>query len=350
MCLRVGKAIAEAERNYGKSDPEVDAIAKQFADAMARRDFMPNSPTLMNAGKNNLGLSACYVVPVEDSMEGIFDAIKQSALIHQSGGGTGFSYNRLRPSGSLVKTTGGIASGPVSFMKVFDAATGAVSQAGVRRGACIGVLQVNHPDILEFIQCKLDGGITNFNISVAITDEFIRCVDEDAEIALVHGGKEYGRVNARKLWDEIVDSAWKSGDPGLIFIDTVNNSPSNPTPQLQKIEATNPCGELALFPHEACTLASINLGNFVKEIIDMTESTIYEVDWKRLREIVRLVVRFLDNLIDVNPYPLPQIEETAKKYRRIGLGVMGWADMLIKMEVPMTAKRHCCLQGSNGFH
>jgi ribonucleoside-diphosphate reductase alpha chain len=335
MCWRVARAIAEAERGYGKTDEEISAVSAQFAEAMINRDFMPNSPALMNAGTGNgLTTLACLVLPIEDSMDGIFQTLKDTAMVHKAGAGTGYSFNRLRPSGATVKTTNGVSSGPVSFMQVFNAATNAVKQGSLRRGAALGLLEVNHPDIFEFIQSKVDGSLTNFNISVGITDDFIRAVDEDADFALVHGGKEYKRVKAREIWDAIVDCAWRTGDPGLVFMDVVNNTASNPTPKLARIEGVNSCAELALFPYEPCCLSSINLGNFVKEVVDFTEGTYYVVDWERLAKTVHLVVRFLDDVIDVGPYPLPQIAETAKNYRRIGLGVMGWADMLIKLGIP----------------
>ena len=326
MCWRVARAVAEAERNYGSSEDEVAAVAAEFARAMMRRDFMPNSPALMNAGTGNgLGYMACLVLPIEDSMEGIFDTLKHTALVHKAGGGTGFSFQRLRPRNTLVQSTNGYASGPVSFMRVYDAATGAVIQGGSRRGASLGVLEVSHPDIMEFINCKTDGGITNFNISVAITDEFMVALDDGADFALTHNGKEYKRVPAIDVWNAIVDCAWKTGDPGLMFIDTVNNGTSNPTPKLCRLESPNACGELNLFPYEPCVLASINLGNFVEN---------HSVMMDELQCTAASVVRFLDNMFDVNPYPLPQIEKVAKQYRRIGMGVMGWADMLFKMGIP----------------
>ena len=332
MCLRVAKAIAAAETNFGKSADEAERIALDFARALIERKLMPNSPTLMNAGKGTgLQYSACYVLPVEDSLDQIFDAVKSAALIHQSGGGTGFSFSRLRPKDSPVRRSGGIASGPVSFMRVFDGATEAVKQGGTRRGANMGILRVDHPDVLDFIVSKLNGGITNFNISLAATDEFMRAALEGKEYELYnpYTKKKQGRLNAREVLDRIVDAAWQSGDPGLIFIDRINNSPANPVPSMGPVEATNPCGEQPLYPNEACNLGSVNLAPMLRKTNGSRE-----IDWEELGRVVRLAIRFLDDVIEVNPYPLPAIDKMVKMNRRIGLGVMGWADMLFLLGIP----------------
>jgi ribonucleoside-diphosphate reductase alpha chain len=329
LCWRVATAVAQAETNYGG---DVYAIASQFYEVLVTGKFLANSPTLMNAGKDNgLQLSACFVLPVEDTIEGIFDAVKYAAIIHKSGGGTGFSFSRLRPEGSTVGTSQGVASGPVSFMRIFDAATEQVKQGGTRRGANMGILRVDHPDIEKFITCKLDGGVTNFNISVAATDVFMQAVKDDSEYDLIepHSGAAVGRKRAREVWDQIVDAAWRSGDPGFVFIDRANNSRSNPTPTIELLEATNPCGEQWLGPYDACNLGSINLAATTKRVGE----TVF-LDWEELERVTRLTVRFLDDVIDVNPLPLPQIQEKVRANRRIGLGVMGWADLLFLLNIP----------------
>jgi ribonucleoside-diphosphate reductase alpha chain len=320
---RVAEYIADAEKE--KKDKEY--WEKRFYDAMVQRDFMPNSPTLTGAGRG-LCLSACFVLPVKDSLADIFEAVKNAALVHKEGGGTGFDFSRIRPRGSFVKKTQGIASGPVSFLKVIDAATEAVKQGGTRRGANMGVLRVDHPDIKQFITMKLDGvSAQNFNISVAVTDEFIKALKNNSAYDLVNpmDGDVVGKMDANEVFDIIVDSAWKNGDPGLILIDNVNRL--NPTHAQGPIRATNPCGEQPLHDYESCNLGSINIFNFYKE------SAKDRIDWDRFKDIIRMGVRFLDNVIDMNLYPLPEIDEMAKSNRRIGLGIMGFADLLIKMGI-----------------
>src|SRR5713101_4359590 len=333
MCWRVALAIAAGEARYGRSQAAVREIAEAFYEIMTDNSFLPNSPTLMNAGKDNgLQYSACYVLPIGDSMEEIFDSVKAAAIIHKSGGGTGFAFSRLRPKDDIVKSTGGRASGPVSFLRVFNGATEAVKQGGTRRGANMVILKVAHPDILEFIECKLDGGITNFNISVAATDAFMDALDKGEEYDLInpHTGKVTRRLWAREVFDRIVRAAWRTGDPGMVFLDRINASPANPTPEMGMIEATNPCGEQPLLPNEACNLGSLNVCKFVRQ----SESGEWGVDWDEMERVVRLAVRFLDDVIEMNPYPLPEIDATVKANRRIGLGIMGWADLLYILGIP----------------
>jgi ribonucleoside-diphosphate reductase alpha chain len=332
MCWRVSWEIASAEARWGKGRKEIKKTAVEYYKMLVAHEFLPNSPTLMNAGTGNyLQYSACFVLPVGDSLIEIFEALKYQALIHQTGGGTGFAFSRLRQHGAMVKSSKGTASGPVSFMRIFDAATNEVKQGGKRRGANMGILRIDHPDIKEFIHCKEEGGITNFNISVAITDKFMEAYKNDTEYDLINPATKevVGQLPAREVFDEIAEGAWRTGDPGLVFIDRINAGTANPVPTLGPVESTNPCGEQPLYPFDSCNLGSIFLTYFVKEVKGKKE-----VDWEKLRKATRTAVRFLDGVIEMNPYTLPQIRQTTLAIRRIGLGVGGWADMLIEMGIP----------------
>ncbi len=323
LLRRVARALAAPDARYGDVPTRAE---ERFHDAMASLELLPNSPTLMNAGREAGQLAACFVLPVEDSLDGIFDAVKWAALIQQTGGGTGFSFSRLRPAGDRVSTTQGQASGPLSFIEVFNTATDAIRQGGVRRGANMGILRVDHPDVLEFASAKSDPSrLRNFNVSLALTDDFLRAVEEGRDYALVNPrtGAEVRRLDARRVFALIARLAWLSGEPGVIFIDRINAG--NPTPRLGPMESTNPCGELPLLPFEACNLASIDVGKVVGD---------RDFDWRRLGELVDVGMHLLDNVVDANHYPLPQIEAVTRANRKVGLGVMGFADALVRLSVP----------------
>ncbi|HYA12319.1 MAG TPA: adenosylcobalamin-dependent ribonucleoside-diphosphate reductase [Thermodesulfovibrionales bacterium] len=342
MFRRIAKAIASAEGIYGGDPKEWEEI---FYGIISNLRFLPNSPTLMNAGKDIGQLAACFVLPVEDSMNSIFDTLKNAALILQSGGGTGFSFSRLRPRSDIVRSTGGVASGPVSFMRIYNTATEVIKQGGARRGANMGILRVDHPDILHFIKIKRCAGeLTNFNISVAVTDAFMDALKKDGEYGLINPRSAVivSRLKAKVVFDAMVESAWETGDPGIVFIDRINRA--NPTPHIGIMESTNPCGEQPLLPYEACVLGSINLSKYVKNSILKDKSFIFktmkeDIDITSLANDIKISVRFLDNSIDVNRYPIPEIEKMHKGNRKIGLGVMGWADMLILLGISYNSKK-----------
>ena len=335
MFWRVASAIALEEEKYAKSSCKVENLSREFFNLMVENKFLPNSPTLMNAGTGLGQLSACFVLPVGDSIEEIFDAVKHAAMIHKSGGGTGFSFSRVRPKDSRVGSTGGVASGPLSFLRIFNTATEQIKQGGTRRGANMGILRVDHPDIMEFIRAKeREGEFNNFNLSIALTEDFMRAVEKEEDYPLVSpvGNEVMGHLNAREVFEILVQKAWESGDPGIVFLDRINKD--NPTPDQGLMESTNPCGEQPLLPYEACNLGSVNLSKFYIDGKHGEES----IDWEEFKRVIHLSVRFLDNVIDASRFPLDQIAEKVRNNRKIGLGVMGWADLLFLMQIPYNSQ------------
>lgn len=339
---RVASAVAQEEKKYKKSSWKAEDLSRAFFDAMTEWKFLPNSPTLMNAGTNLGQLSACFVLPVGDSIEEIFDAVKHAAMIHKSGGGTGFSFSRIRPKDSRVGSTGGVASGPLSFLRIFNTATEQIKQGGTRRGANMGILRVDHPDIIEFIRAKeRDGDFNNFNLSIGLTEDFMKAVEKKEEYPLIHPKTRevVKQLNARDVFEMLVQKAWESGDPGIIFLDRINRD--NPTPEIGEMESTNPCGEQPLLPYEACNLGSINLAAFFIQ----GENKDSSIDWEELKRVIHLSVRFLDNVIDASRFPLERITEMVHSNRKIGLGVMGWADLLFRLRIPYDSQEAINLAG-----
>ena len=332
MLKRVAVAVAKAEAHFG-DEKQVKFWSDKFEDLLLKLDFLPNSPTLMNAGTPQAQLSACFVLPIKDSLSSIFDTLKLTATVQQSGGGTGFSFSKLRPKGEKVSNLAGTASGPVSFMKIFDCATENIKQGGKRRGANMGILRIDHPDILDFIHAKREGGFENFNLSIAVTDDFMMALHKEEPFHLINplNQKTVNEISAKEIFNEIVKGAWETGDPGLVFIDTIQRE--NPTPLIGEIEATNPCGEVPLLPYEACNLGSINLSHMV------SHTSRPEILWEKLKKTIQVAVRFLDNVIEINAFPDEKITEQVRGNRKIGLGVMGFHEMLIQLGIPYNSEK-----------